>query len=145
MLKIQDLHAYYGSIEALKGVNLHVKKGSITCLIGSNGAGKSTLLKSISGMTSRTGSIVVDGRDIMGFTPQKVARYGVTHVPEGRHIFPGLTVYENLEMGACSKESAARKKETVEKIFTWFPKLKERQKQLAGTLSGGVLYSGARR
>jgi branched-chain amino acid transport system ATP-binding protein len=140
MLKIQDLHAYYGSIEALKGVNLHVKKGSITCLIGSNGAGKSTLLKSISGMTSRTGSIVVDGRDIMGFTPQKVARYGVTHVPEGRHIFPGLTVYENLEVGTVNWHGFFGRKpynKEVDEVFQLFPRLEERRNQLGWSLSGG--------
>ena len=103
MIKIENLHAYYGTIEALKGINLEIPKGKITCLIGSNGAGKSTLLKSISGACNHTGRILYQGStDIVSLSPQKVARLGITHVPEGRHIFPGLSVKENLEVGTIS-------------------------------------------
>lgn len=140
MLKIQNLHAYYGSIEALKGINMHVKKGSITCLIGSNGAGKSTLLKSISGATTCTGSIEVEDQNILGLSPQKVARCNITHVPEGRHIFPGLTVYENLEVGTINWHGFFGKKpynKDVEEVFELFPRLKERRNQLGWSLSGG--------
>ena len=100
MLKITDLHASYGTIEALKGVNLEVGDG-ITCLIGANGAGKSTLLKTISGMVDTVrGSILLDGRELLGRSSRKIAQAGITHVPEGRLVFPGLTVYQNLEIGA---------------------------------------------
>ncbi len=140
MLRIENLHAYYGSIEALKGLNMKIPKGTITCLIGSNGAGKSTLLKSISGATRCSGRIEMDGNNIIGFSPQKVAKVGITHVPEGRHIFPGLTVYENLEVGTINwhgffgKHSYSKE---IEDVFDLFPRLRERRNQLGWSLSGG--------
>lgn len=140
MLKIENLHACYGSIEALKGIDMHATKGSITCLIGSNGAGKSTLLKSISGAISCTGTIEVEGKNILGMSPQKVARDHITHVPEGRHIFPGLTVYENLEVGTANWHGFFGKKpygQEIEEVFELFPILKERRNQLGWSLSGG--------
>lgn len=140
MLEIRNLHAYYGSIEALKGIDLDVKAGSITCLIGANGAGKSTLLKSISGMTSCTGSIKIEGVNMLGMSPQKVARNHVTHVPEGRHVFPGLTVYENLEVGTVNWHGFFGNKpynKEIEEVYELFPRLKERRNQLAWSLSGG--------
>lgn len=141
MIKIQDLHAYYGTIEALKGIDLQIFKGKITCLIGSNGAGKSTLLKSISGACRHTGKIIMnDTVDLSSLSPQKVARQGVTHVPEGRHVFPGLTVRENLEVGTISWHGFFGSKpynDELEEVFTLFPRLKEREKQLSWSLSGG--------
>ena len=141
MLKIKDLHSYYGSIEALKGVSLDVSEGKITCLIGSNGAGKTTLLKSVSGCITCKGSILFDERsELIGMSPQKVAKHNIVHVPEGRHVFPGLTVRENLEVGTISwhgffgtKPYAAE----MDEVFTLFPRLKEREKQLGWSLSGG--------
>ena len=141
MIKIQNLHASYGTIEALKGINLEIPKGKITCLIGSNGAGKSTLLKSVSGACRRTGKILYkDTRDIIGLSPQKVAKLGITHVPEGRHVFPGLTVKENLEVGTINWHGFFGRKpyqEEMEEVFELFPRLKEREKQLSWSLSGG--------
>lgn len=141
MIKISNLHAYYGTIEALKGIDLQIRKGKITCLIGSNGAGKSTLLKSISGACNRTGAIVYkDKTDITGLSPQKVAKLGITHVPEGRHVFPGLTVKENLEVGTINWHGFFGRKpyhQEMEEVFTLFPRLKERENQLSWSLSGG--------
>ena len=102
MLKVKDLHAYYGSIEALRGIDLEVSDKSIVCLIGSNGAGKTTLLKSISGMVQHTGRIEWDSENIRNYSSVQIARRGVLHVPEGRHVFPGLTVQENLEVGCIN-------------------------------------------
>ena len=141
MIEIRNLHAYYGTIEALKGIDLDIPTGKITCLIGSNGAGKSTLLKSISGACSTTGDIIFDGgMPISHLSPQRVAKLGITHVPEGRHIFPGLTVRENLEVGTISWHGFfGRKpyKKEMEEAFALFPRLKERENQLGWCLSGG--------
>mgnify|MGYP005810789333 CR=1 FL=1 len=141
MIKISNLHAYYGTIEALKGINMEIRKGQITCLIGSNGAGKSTLLKSISGACNRSGSIMYkDNTDISNLSPQKVARLGITHVPEGRHVFPGLTVKENLEVGTINWHGFFGRKpyqKEMEEVFALFPRLKERENQLSWSLSGG--------
>ncbi len=141
MIKISNLHAYYGTIEALKGINMEIRKGQITCLIGSNGAGKSTLLKSISGACNRSGSIMYkDNADISNLSPQKVARLGITHVPEGRHVFPGLTVKENLEVGTINWHGFFGRKpyqKEMEEVFALFPRLKERENQLSWSLSGG--------
>jgi branched-chain amino acid transport system ATP-binding protein len=141
MLKIANLHAYYGSIEALKGVDITIAPGGITCLIGSNGAGKTTLLKSISGMIRRTGSIVFDERDeLIGESPTRIAHRAIVHVPEGRHIFPGLTVEENLEVGTVTWHGFfGREPYEIEKrsVFDLFPRLEERRKQLGWSLSGG--------
>ena len=141
MIKIENLHAYYGTIEALKGISLEIPKGKITCLIGSNGAGKSTLLKSISGACNHTGKILYkDTQDIISLSPQKVARLGITHVPEGRHIFPGLTVRENLEVGTINWHGFFGRKpyqEEMEEVFQLFPRLRERENQMGWSLSGG--------
>ena len=141
MIKIKDLHAYYGSIEALKGLNLEVKASKITCLIGSNGAGKSTLLNSISGMMKNSGSILFNNtEEILGKHPYHIASLGIIHVPEGRHIFPGLTVEENLETGTISWHGFFGRKpfdKELEEVYTLFPRLKERRKQLGWSLSGG--------
>ncbi len=141
MLQIRDLHAYYGPIEALKGIDITVKEGRITCLIGSNGAGKTTLLKSISGMIKRTGSIVVKGDgEIIDKNSRYIANHRIIHVPEGRHIFPGLSVKNNLEVGTINwhgffgRQSYANE---LEEVYSLFPRLKERENQLGWSLSGG--------
>jgi len=141
MLNIKNLHAYYGPIEALKGINMSVEGGKITCLIGSNGAGKTTLLKSISGVIRRTGSITVkDIGEIITKSPRYIAQKRIIHVPEGRRIFPGLTVEENLEVGTINWHgffgNKPYKKE-LQEVYTLFPRLKEREKQLGWSLSGG--------
>ena len=136
MLKVDDIHVYYGAIHAVKGVSLEVNDGEIVALIGANGAGKSTVLKTISGlMHPRAGSIQFDGQDITHTDAFKLVRHGLAHVPEGRRIFLQMTVQENLEMGAFSQKDVS--KEDLERMFTLFPRLKERRKQIAGTLSGG--------
>ncbi|MCC8190988.1 MAG: ABC transporter ATP-binding protein [Planctomycetes bacterium] len=141
MLKIRNLHAYYGQIEALKGVDIDIRAGEITCLIGSNGAGKTTLLKSISGMIRRTGSIMLEDRhELIDKKPTAIARLEVVHVPEGRHIFPGLTVEENLEVGTIAWHGFFGRqsyREEMESVFRLFPRLRERRKQLGWSLSGG--------
>ena len=141
MLKITNLRAYYGSIEALKGIHVDIAGGAITCLIGSNGAGKTTLLKSISGMIRRTGSIVFDERDeLINESPTGIARRAIVHVPEGRHIFPGLSVEENLEVGTISWHGFFGRKPydaDMRSVFDLFPRLEERRKQLGWSLSGG--------
>ncbi len=141
MIKIRDLHAYYGPIEALKGVDIEIKQQKITALIGSNGAGKSSLLKAISGMIHRTGSIMVeDETEIVGLSPNAIARMGIVHVPEGRHIYPGLTVEENLATGAVNWRGFFGRqsyKTEMEEVFELFPRLKERRTQLGWSLSGG--------
>ena len=141
MLKIENLHAYYGTIEALKGISLEIRTGEITCLVGSNGAGKTTLLKSISGATNCTGSIQDEGwPGALGLSPQKMAHRHIIHVPEGRHIFPGLTVRDNLEVGTINWHGFWGRKPydaELEEVFTLFPRLKEREKQLGWSLSGG--------
>ena len=139
MLKITDLHAYYGVIEALKGLNIEVNNG-ITCLIGSNGAGKSTLLKSISGVVSTKGSIKMDDTELVGMSTVKIAKLGIAHVPEGRHVFPGMTVEQNLETGTIRWHGyfgRASMKEDYERVYDLFPRLAERRKQGAWSLSGG--------
>ena len=141
MLQIKNLKAYYGPIQALKGIDLEVEKGKITCLIGCNGAGKTTLLKAISGMLRREGSIVLDGQvELVNKPPRFVARQGIIHVPEGRHIFPGLTVKENLETGTINWHGFFGRKpydRELEEVYALFPRLKERQNQLGWSLSGG--------
>jgi len=136
MLKVDDIHVYYGAIHAVKGVSLEVNDGEIVALIGANGAGKSTVLKTISGlMHPRSGSIQFDGQDITHTDAFKLVRHGLAHVPEGRRIFLQMTVQENLEMGAFSQKNVS--KEDLDRMFTLFPRLQERRKQIAGTLSGG--------
>ncbi|HBR03714.1 MAG TPA: ABC transporter ATP-binding protein [Ruminiclostridium sp.] len=141
MLKITDLHAYYGPIEALKGINVHVEAGKITCLIGSNGAGKTTLLNAISGTIKRTGSIIVEGKgEIIDKHSRFIARRGIIHVPEGRHIFPGLTVRENLETGTVNWHGFFGRQpydKELKEVYKLFPRLEERKNQLGWSLSGG--------
>ncbi|MDR0841426.1 MAG: ABC transporter ATP-binding protein [Christensenellaceae bacterium] len=140
MLKIKNLHAYYGAIEGLKGVDIDVEDGKITCIIGSNGAGKTTLLKAISGVVKRFGSMLLDDMEIGSFTPRQVARAGITHVPESRHIFPGLTVEKNLETGTFPWHgffSNASFTKELDEVYELFPRLKERRNQLGWSLSGG--------
>ena len=136
MLKIEDMHVYYGAIHAVKGVSFEVNDGEIVALIGANGAGKSTILKTISGlMHPRSGSITFDGTDISHVEAHKLVHRGLAHVPEGRRIFLQMTVQENLEMGAFTQKDVS--KEDLERMFTLFPRLQERRRQIAGTLSGG--------
>jgi branched-chain amino acid transport system ATP-binding protein len=137
LLEVEDIHTYYGNIEALKGVSLNVEQGEIVTLIGSNGAGKSTTLRSISGLTApREGSIRLDGADIVGTPPQEIVRAGVALSPEGRHCFQRMTVRENLDMGAYLRRDD-RVNDDLQRIYDLFPRLKEREKQKAGTMSGG--------
>lgn len=136
--EVEKLNVKYGDIQVLWDVNFYAEKAEIIAVVGSNGAGKSTTVKTCAGLLRpESGSIKIGGKEIAGGTCRQFIDEGLILVPEGRQLFPGMTVYENLEMGASSKEAKAKKKETIEKIFTWFPKLKEREKQLAGTLSGG--------
>jgi len=138
LLQISDLHVYYGHIHALKGVSLAVEKGEIVTLIGANGAGKSTTLKTISGLLApRTGHITLDGQRIDHAAPHVIAGLGIAHVPEGRHVFPRLTVDENLEMGAFTLTDRAVINKQKEFVFHIFPRLAERREQKGGTLSGG--------
>jgi branched-chain amino acid transport system ATP-binding protein len=136
MLELKDVHTYYGPIEALKGVDIKVRRGEIVSLIGNNGAGKSTTLMTISGILKpQAGEISFEDRSIRGMPPHRIVRRGISQVPEGRRIFPGLTVRENLEMGAYS--SGGDKTSSLEMVYSLFPVLKERHKQKGGTLSGG--------
>ena len=136
MLKVEDIHVYYGAIHAIKGVSFEVGEGEIVALIGANGAGKSTILKTVSGlMHPRSGNISFCGDDIAHMDAYKLLRHGLAHVPEGRRIFQQMTVQDNLEMGAYIRKDVS--KDDLEKVFNYFPRLKERRKQIAGTLSGG--------
>jgi branched-chain amino acid transport system ATP-binding protein len=138
VLEIQDLHAGYGDLEVLHGVNLSVEDGDVVSVVGANGAGKSTLLGAISGLVPATkGSIIVDGVDITKIPAHRVIRHGVTLVPEGRKLFPFLTVEENLKLGAYHKSARAQSSETLAEVYDLFPQLTERRTQLAGLLSGG--------
>ena len=137
MLELDDVHAYYGGIEALKGITLNVNKGEIVTLIGSNGAGKSTTLKSICGQVKTSGAIRFKGELISSWQPHQVAAAGIAHVPEGRRIFSKLTVKENLEMGAFSVKDKRLIKQRIEQAFAYFPRLKDRYHQPGGTMSGG--------
>jgi branched-chain amino acid transport system ATP-binding protein len=138
MLEVNDLNVYYGAIHALNGVSFHVEKGEIVTLIGANGAGKSTTLSTLSGLLrSRTGSILFNGQDISQTEPQDIVRKSIIQVPEGRRIFATLTVMENLEMGAYIHNDKQRISEDLESVLQRFPRLRERRKQLGGTLSGG--------
>ncbi|MDR0840539.1 MAG: ABC transporter ATP-binding protein [Christensenellaceae bacterium] len=136
MLKVDDIHVYYGNIHAIKGISFDVNEGEIVSLIGANGAGKSTILKTISGLLRpKTGSIAFMDQDITKLDAHKIVHQGLAHVPEGRRIFLKMTVKENLEMGAFTKPEAT--KQDFDTVFERFPRLKERQSQVAGTLSGG--------
>jgi len=138
MLKVENLHVHYGAIHAIKGVSFEVNKGEIVTLIGSNGAGKSTILKTISSILKKTeGDILFLGSSLDGIEAHKIVEMGISHVPEGRRIFPGLTVYENLQMGAYTRKNSVEFIEDLEIVYKRFPRLKERKNQLGGTLSGG--------
>jgi branched-chain amino acid transport system ATP-binding protein len=138
LLELENLHTYYGHIHALKGVSLSVEEGEIVTLIGANGAGKSTTLRTISGLThAREGSVSLDKKNITKMAAHDIVCAGVGHVPEGRGIFPRLTVRENLEMGAFTITSGAEIRRRMEEVFFLFPRLKERLEQKGGTLSGG--------
>ena len=138
MLKLLNVHSYYRKIHALKGITLHVKKNSICCLIGANGAGKSTVLMAISGIQSiREGSITLQGEVIHKMPPDEIVRRGVVQVPEGRRIFPDLTVRENLILGGYLHRDRKKSKDLLEGAFDLFPILRERRGQTGGTLSGG--------
>jgi branched-chain amino acid transport system ATP-binding protein len=138
VLQVSDIHSYYGAIEALKGISLDVYEGEVVTLIGSNGAGKTTTLRSVSGIVPpRQGRIVYQGRDITGLPAHQVAALGIAHSPEGRRIFPRMTVLENLQMGAFTRRDVPAIKADIERVYELFPRLKEREKQKAGTMSGG--------
>jgi branched-chain amino acid transport system ATP-binding protein len=138
VLKVREIDAYYGDMQALRNVSIDVNQGEIVSVIGSNGAGKSTLLKTVSGMLRpRTGSISLNGNEISRAPTSKIVENGISHVPEGRQIFPTMTVLENLEMGAQFPRTRKVQRETIDQVFTYFPRLKERLEQKAGTLSGG--------
>jgi branched-chain amino acid transport system ATP-binding protein len=138
LLQVDDIHTYYGSIHALKGISLDVRQGEIVTLIGANGAGKSTTLRSINGLNHpRNGRIRFQGRDITDEAPHNVVKMGVAQSPEGRKLFPRMSVYENLEMGAFQREDRAAIREDLERVYSLFPRLAERKAQKAGTLSGG--------
>lgn len=138
MLEVKDLHVHYGVIEALKGVSLEVNEGEIVSLIGANGAGKTTMLHAISNIVNKSGgSVMFLGEDISKMPAKKIVATGLIQVPEGRHIFTGLTVYENLQMGAFLRKDKDGMKKDLEHVYELFPILKERLKQDASTLSGG--------
>lgn len=138
LLEVRDLRVSYGGIEALKGISFDVEEGDIVTLIGANGAGKSTTLKSISGLVKPTaGTIRYKGEEIQGMDSQKIVERGISLVPEGRKVFPNLTVRENLLIGAYLRKNKSAVQEELEKIYALFPRLKERHWQAAGTLSGG--------
>jgi branched-chain amino acid transport system ATP-binding protein len=138
MLELKNVSSGYGAIEALKAVNLRIDRGEIVTLIGANGAGKSTTLRNITGLVPLTaGEILFDGKPLKGMPTHEITAAGISLVPEGRAIFANLTVLENLEMGAYLRKDRARNAREMERIYALFPRLKERRKQAAGTLSGG--------
>ena len=138
MLEIKDLNVFYGAIHALKGVSLTVRDGDLVSLIGANGAGKTTTLHTISGLLhAASGSVMLDGKDLQKVPANTIINLGLAHVPEGRHVFARMTVEENLRMGAYIIKDQKKIAENLEKVYGHFPRLKERYRQLAGTLSGG--------
>jgi branched-chain amino acid transport system ATP-binding protein len=138
LLEVEDIHTYYGSIEALKGISISVREGEIVTLIGANGAGKSTTLRSISGIVPpRTGRIVFQGAEIQGLAGHEVAEIGIAQSPEGRRIFSRMTVLENLEMGAFTRRDQKAIRADIDRVYDLFPRLKERERQKGGTMSGG--------
>ena len=138
MLEVKYLKVNYGMIQAIKGVSFHVEQGEVIALIGANGAGKTTILHTITGLLSpKEGSVVFEGTDITKIPAHKIVSMGMAHVPEGRRVFANLTVLQNLKMGAYTRKDKAEIQETLEMIYKRFPRLEERQNQLAGTLSGG--------
>lgn len=138
ILEVENIHTYYGNIHALKGVSLVVEKGEIVTLIGANGAGKTSTLRTISGLLKpRLGHVRLEGEDLIAYKPHEIVYKGMAMVPEGRRIFARLTVAENLEMGAYSRSNRSETTDDLERVFTLFPRLKERRTQTGGTLSGG--------
>lgn len=138
MLKLDNVHTFYGNIHALKGITLSIEKGEIVTLIGGNGAGKTTTLRTISGLLKpREGSVTLEGEDLIKYKAHEIVYKGVSMVPEGRGVFARLSVMENLEMGAYSLSRKQDLEKNIERVFTLFPRLKERRTQVAGTLSGG--------
>jgi branched-chain amino acid transport system ATP-binding protein len=138
MLEVSQLKAGYGAIEALHGISFDVRPGEIVTLVGANGAGKSTTLRAISGLVrARSGDIRFEGRSVVGMAPHEIVGMGLAHVPEGRMVFPNLTVMENLRMGAYLQRDKAAVARALEEVVEMFPRLRERERQLAGTLSGG--------
>lgn len=138
MLKLDHINAYYGYIHALKDVSLEIKEGTIVTLLGANGAGKTSILKVISGLLKpQKGRVSFYDKDLTGQSPDKVVKQGIIQSPEGRQVFPELTVKENLQIGAYTQKNRSAAHESMEKVFHYFPRLKEREKQDAGTLSGG--------
>jgi len=139
MLRIVDLCAGYGPLPVLRHVSLEVREGEVVCLVGANGAGKTTLLRAVSGVVRpQSGEVWFQGRSLVGLSPAAVVRLGVSHVPEGRHLFPELTVRDNLLLGAASLPEACRRvQDTLQSVYALFPRLRERERQRAGTLSGG--------
>lgn len=138
MLEVNDLKVYYGMIQAIKGVSFHVNEGEVIALIGANGAGKTTILHTISGLlTPKEGTVTFEGKDIVKIPGHKIVSMGMAHVPEGRRVFAQLSVLQNLKMGAYTRRDKAEIDATLKTVFQRFPRLEERQNQLAGTLSGG--------
>ena len=138
MLEVKDLYVNYGAVEAIKGISFQVKPGEIVTLIGANGAGKTTTLHTISGLVkAKSGSITYNGVDLLKTDPSKMITLGIAHVPEGSHVFPEMSVEDNLQMGAYASKNKAEAAEAMQDVYKKFPRLKERRRQLAGTLSGG--------
>ena len=138
MLKVSDINVFYGGIHAIYDASLEVNDGEIVSLIGANGAGKTTILHTISGLKkAASGSVELDGVDLFKTDPSKIVTLGMAHVPEGRHVFSRMTVQENLYMGAFTRKDKDEKEEILQRVYSHFPRLKERSRQLAGTLSGG--------
>jgi branched-chain amino acid transport system ATP-binding protein len=138
LLRLEDVHTFYGTIEAIKGISIEVNEGEIVTLIGANGAGKSTTLRSIQGINRpKRGRILFNGKDIVGTAPHEIVRMGISQSPEGRRLFARMSVLENLEMGAFQRRDRSGVQQDVERVFGLFPRLAERRAQKAGTLSGG--------
>ncbi|SDN29611.1 amino acid/amide ABC transporter ATP-binding protein 2, HAAT family (TC 3.A.1.4.-) [Fictibacillus solisalsi] len=138
MLKVENINVYYGNIQALSGISLDIQEGEIVTLIGANGAGKSTLLKTVSGLLKpKQGKIIYEGKPINGKAVQTIVKQGISHVPEGRRVFANMTVEENLQLGAFLRKDKEGIKQDLERVYELFPRLLERLKQQAGTLSGG--------
>jgi len=137
MLRVENLVVRYGDIRAVKGISFHVQQGEILALVGANGAGKTTTLRALSGMRPFEGSVTLEGRNLRGLSPDRILRLGLSHVPEGRGIFGGLTVMENLQLGGWIRRDKTARTRDLEMVMDIFPRLRERVAQLAGTLSGG--------
>lgn len=138
MLKLEDIHVYYGAIHAIKGISLEVPRGKVVTLIGANGAGKTTTLNTICGLINpQKGQVLFEEKDITGLATQEIVKRGLTQVPEGRRIFANMPVYENLELGAFLNKNKKEVAQDLQKVYTKFPRLAERKHQMAGSLSGG--------